>query len=185
MLNLDFAPFPVLTTTRLTLREPQIADADALFVLRSNPALMAFIPRPVAQTVADAAAVLEMMRDRQAHQEGLNWVLTRSDTAELVGTIGYVHIYPEAHRAEIGYMLRADCHGQGLMDEALQATLAYGFGPMRLHSIEAVIRPENTPSRRLVERNGFTQEGYFKENQFFDGRYLDSVVYSRLAPAEG
>ena len=50
-----------------------------------------------------------------------------------------------------------------------------------LHSIEAVVRPENTPSRKLVERHGFVQEGFFRENIFFNGRYLDSVVYSRVS----
>jgi ribosomal-protein-alanine N-acetyltransferase len=181
MLTLNFAPFPTLTTTRLTLREPRPDDLDALFIIRSNPALMEFIPRPIAKTPADAAAVLTLMRDRQARNEGINWAITRTGDDTLVGMIGYVNIYPDAHRAEIGYILRADCHGQGLMDEALQATVAYGFEAMHLHSIEAIIRPTNAPSRKLVERNGFVQEGLFRENCFFDGQYLDSVVYSRLA----
>lgn len=180
MLNLTFSPFPVLTTARLTLREPRLDDADALFTIRSNPALMKDIPRPIAKTPADAAAVLTLMHDNQARGEGLNWAITQTGDDELAGVIGYVNIYPDAHRAEIGYILRADCHGQGLMDEALAAAVAYGFAQMHLHSIEAIIRPENAPSRKLVERNGFVQEGFFKENGFFDGHYFDSVVYSQL-----
>ena len=180
MLTFKFAPFSALTTARLTLREPRPDDLDALFVIRSNPALMSFIPRPIAQTPADAAAVLTLMRDRQARNEGLNWAITRTGDDTLVGMIGYVYLYADAHRAEIGYILHADYHGQGLMDEALQATVAYGFEAMHLHSIEAIIRPDNAPSRKLVERNGFVQEGLFRENVFFNGQYLDSVVYSRL-----
>ncbi len=183
MLDLSFSPFPVLTTARLTLREPAPSDTAALFQLRSDPELMRFIPRPIAQTPADAAAVIQMMLDGKARAERLNWAITRTGDDQLLGVIGYVNIYPDAHRAEIGYLLRVDCHGQGLMAEALEATVAYGFTGMRLHSIEAMIAPENTPSRKLVERHGFVQEGVFKENRFFDGRYLDSVVYSRLAPA--
>ena len=181
MLDLSFTPFPVLTTARLTLRQPELTDTDAFFKLRSDPALMRFIPRPIAQSPADAAAVLQMMLDGQARAERLNWVMTRVGETELLGVIGYVNIYSDAHRAEIGYLLRADCHGQGLMAEALEATVAYGFTGMHLHSIEAVIDPANVPSRKLVEHHGFVQEGEFKENRFFNGRYLDSVVYSRLA----
>ncbi len=182
MLHLDFSLFPTLTTARLTLREPHPDDVNALFLIRSNPTLMQFIPRPLARTPADAAAVLTLIRDGQARTERINWVITRTGQSdELLGIIGYVNIYPDAHRAEIGYILRADCHGQGLMDEALQATVAYGFDVMRLHSIEAIIRPENAASRKLVARNGFVQEGLFKENCFFEGQYLDSAVYSRLA----
>ncbi len=181
MLTLNFAPFPTLTTARLTLREPRPTDADALFVIRSNPALMEFIPRPIAQTPADAAALLTLMRDGQVQNEKINWAICRVGDDTLIGMIGYVRIYPDAHRAEIGYILHADYHGQGLMDEALAATIAYGFGAMNLHSIEAIIRPENAASRKLIERNGFVQEGLFRENQFFNGQYRDSVVYSRLA----
>ena len=181
MLTFNFSPFPVLATARLTLREPRPADEDALFPLRADPALMQFIPRPIAQTPADAGAVIQLMRDGQARNESINWMMIRTADLELVGTIGYVRIHPEDHRAEIGYLLRADCHGQGLMDEALEATVAYGFTTMNLHSIEAVVRPENTPSRKLVERHGFVQEGFFRENIFFNGRYLDSVVYSRVS----
>ena len=183
MLDFTFSPFPVLTTPRLTLREPRPNDVDALFIIRSNPVLMDFIPRPLARTPADAAAVLTLMRDRQTRNEAINWAITRPEDDELIGMIGYVNIYRDAHRAEIGYILRADAHGQGLMDEALQASVAYGFEQLRLHSIEAIIRPENAASRKLVERNGFVLEALFKENCFFEGRYLDSVVYSRLAPA--
>ncbi len=182
MLNLLFTPFPVLTTARLILREPQPTDADALFRVRSNPALMEFIPRPVARTPADAATVLTMMSDGLARGEKINWAITRPADDELIGVIGYVNIYPEHHRAEIGYILRDDCHRQGLMSEALAAAVAYGFAEMKLHSIEAIIRPANTASRTLIERHGFVLEGAFKENCYFNGAYLDSLVYSKLAP---
>lgn len=181
MLDLSFTPFPVLTTARLTLRQPELTDTAAFFALRSDPALMRFIPRPLAQTPADAAAVIQLMLDGQARAERLNWAMTRTGSTDLLGVIGYVNIYPNDHRAEIGYLLRADCHGQGLMAEALEATVAYGFKAMHLHSIEAIIDPTNEPSRKLVDHHGFVQEGVFKENRFFGGRYLDSVVYSRLA----
>ena len=182
MLTFNFTPFPALTTARLTLREPRLDDADALFKIRSNPAVMNVIPRPVAQTSADAKTILQLMLDGLARHESINWALTRTADDELIGMIGYVRTNPEHHRAEIGYILRADCHGQGLMTEALDAAIAYGFAAMRLHSIVALIRADNAPSRKLVERHGFRQEGLFREDCFFDDRYFDSAVYARLAP---
>jgi [ribosomal protein S5]-alanine N-acetyltransferase len=180
MLTLNFSPFPVLTTARLTLRRPELTDTAAYFPLRADAAQMRFIPRPVAKTPEDAAAVIEMMHAREGQREGINWALTRTGEDELLGVIGYVNIYPEAHRAEVGYILHPSCHGQGLMDEALKAVVQYGFEQMRLHSIEAITDPANKSSRKILERNGFVQEGFFKENDFFDGKYLDTVVYSRL-----
>ena len=51
---------------------------------------------------------------------------------------------------------------------------------MKLHSIEAVTDPENYASWGLLEKNGFIREGHFKEDCFWQGKYLDSFVYSLL-----
>jgi ribosomal-protein-alanine N-acetyltransferase len=51
---------------------------------------------------------------------------------------------------------------------------------MNLHSIEANINPENIASRKLLEKTGFVREAYFKENYFFNGKFIDSEIYSLL-----
>jgi ribosomal-protein-alanine N-acetyltransferase len=38
------------------------------------------------------------------------------------------------------------------MNEALQAVINYGFGSIKLHSIEANINPDNQPSISLLEK---------------------------------
>ncbi|MGE5859464.1 MAG: GNAT family N-acetyltransferase, partial [Ignavibacteria bacterium] len=58
--------------------------------------------------------------------------------------------------------------------------LNYGFKVMNLHSIEANVNPDNKASIRLLERNNFTREAYFKENYFYNGKFLDSAIYSLL-----
>jgi ribosomal-protein-alanine N-acetyltransferase len=58
--------------------------------------------------------------------------------------------------------------------------LYYGFEFMKLHSVEANVNPDNTPSIKLLERNNFSREAYFKENYFYDGKFLDTVIYSLL-----
>jgi ribosomal-protein-alanine N-acetyltransferase len=67
------------------------------------------------------------------------------------------------------------------MHEALEIVLDYGFGKIKLHSVEANANPENAASIKLLERNGFIREGYFKENYFFNGKFSDSAIYSLLA----
>ncbi len=52
---------------------------------------------------------------------------------------------------------------------------------MNLHSIEANVNPGNTASIKLLEKNNFTREAYFKENYFYDGKFLDTAIYSLLA----
>jgi ribosomal-protein-alanine N-acetyltransferase len=68
------------------------------------------------------------------------------------------------------------------MHEALKAILDYGFQEMGLHSVEANVNPSNLASIRLLEKNHFIREAYFRENYFYDGRYIDSAIYSLLNP---
>jgi ribosomal-protein-alanine N-acetyltransferase len=68
------------------------------------------------------------------------------------------------------------------MREAVSEVIKYGFTVMRLHSIEANVNPDNKASIKLLEKNCFAREAYFKENYFYNGKFLDTVIYSLLAP---
>lgn len=182
MLHIAFTEFPVLQTERLVLRRIREADADELYRLRSHPEVMKYLDRPAAKDTDEMRAFIQRIADAFADDEGITWVITEKNDDRLIGTIGYWRLDKENHRAEIGYMLQADKHGKGLMPEALAAVLDYGFRGMKLHSVEANVNPHNEASIRLLERNGFVKEAHFKENYYYDGKFLDSVIYSLLTP---
>ena len=180
MLTISFTPFPNLETERLLLRRVVPADVKEIFALRSNPETMKYIPRPLLKTDEDALEHVAMIDSKIDTNEGINWAITLKDNPKLIGIIGHYRIKPEHFRAEIGYMLLPDYHGKGIISEAVKEALRYGFQVMKLHSIEAVIGPENKASAKVLEKNGFVKEAHFKENEYYDGRFWDSVVYSLL-----
>jgi ribosomal-protein-alanine N-acetyltransferase len=92
------------------------------------------------------------------------------------------NIEKENHRAEIGYALHPAHQGQGLMQEAMTKVLDYGFTQLKLHSVEANVNPDNLTSIKLLEKNNFVREGYFKESFYYNGKYLDAAIYSLLNP---
>lgn len=183
MLTFNFTPCPTLHTERLTLRPLTAADAPALFVLRADPQVMQYIPRPLHTSVADTEAFIEAVNEGMARQDLLNWGVALRSSDEVIGTIGFYRLQPENHRAEIGYLLHPAHQGQGLMQEALTAALAYGFDVLRLHSVEGVVDPQNEASIRVLRRAGFVPEGLFRENGFWNGQYFDSAHYGLLCPA--
>ncbi len=182
MLSVNFHPFPILQTERLVLRRITPADAADLFVLRTDGNVMRFIPRPLAETIADVLQLIQTIDDGTHRNETINWAIALQADNKLIGTIGFVRMSLASHRAEVGYLLHPQYQGKGIMQEALARIIQYGFHDMKLHSIEAVIDPKNTASAKLLERNNFVKEAYFKENCFFEGKFLDSVHYSLLAP---
>lgn len=180
MLTLNFSPFPTLLTQRLVLREITTNDAGDLFEMRSNPSLMRFIDRPVAQTLNDSLKLIELIINAQKNNEAITWGIALKGSPALIGTIGFWRIQKEHYRAEIGYLLHADYHGKGIMQEAMDTAIGYAFKTLHIHSIEANINPDNIASIKLAEKNGFVREAYFKENFYYNGVFKDTVIYSLL-----
>lgn len=176
------ATFPTLPTPRLLLRELTLDDAPALFEMRSDERAMRYIGRPWQKDISEAVDMIENIRRMFAAQEALTWGISMHGTPKLIGTIGFWKIDKANYRAEIGYMLHPDYWRKGLMSEAMQAVIAYGFGPLHFHSIEANTDPTNDATAGLLEKHGFVQEAYFRENFYFDGKFLDSRIYSLLKP---
>lgn len=169
---------PVLHTQRLVLRPVKQSDAAALYVLRSDPEQMKYIPRPLMQSIADAEKMLDDIVKGAETNTLLNWTITLKDDDACLGVFGFYRMFPEHFRAELGYMLHPSYQGKGLMKEALQSIIQFGFSELNLHTIEAVIDPENIASEKLLQSLGFKKEAHFKENICFEGRFMDSVHYT-------
>lgn len=180
MLNINFNPFHNLETERLLLRRVNNNDCKEVLALRSNPETMKYIPRPLLQNEEDALAHILMIETKIENNEGINWAITLQGDPKLIGVIGHYRIQPENYRAEIGYMILPEYNGKGIVTEAVKEVVKYGFDIMKLHSIEAVIDPDNLASANVLEKNGFIKEAHLKENEFYNGRFWDSVIYSLL-----
>lgn len=185
MLEFNFHPFPEIHTDRLLLRKFTPDDQENVFEIRSNPEVMRYIPRPIAVTIDDAIDHIEKILTMIDNNEGINWGIIEKSSRKLIGSIGIFNVKKENHRAEVGYVMNPRWHNKGLMNEALKAVLEFGFEHMKLHSIEAIIDPGNTASAKLLEKNQFRKEAYFKENCFFEGKFYDSVVYSKVNGIDG
>jgi ribosomal-protein-alanine N-acetyltransferase len=182
MLHPNFNSFPVIDTSRLLLSKTTIANAQALYLLRKNEDVMRYIDRPRPNSIEDIIALIEKMQGRLDTGDGIEWGLTHKEKNRYIGTISFHRIIHEDFRAEIGYLMDPAFHGQGLMQEAVQAVLNYGFHNMGLHSVEAHVAPENIASHKLLERCGFAKEAYFKQNHFWNGQFYDTVVYGLVTP---
>lgn len=182
MLSVRFTPFPVLVTDRLILRRITIDDANEIFFLRNDESVMKYIDRPRAKSLNDVAVWLDKVDANIANDDAVAWGVSLKGEQKLIATTSFHVLIKENYRAEIGYVMHPAYHGKGYMQEAVKAMISYGFNSMGLHSIEAQVNPENGASIKVLERAGFVREAYFKENYFWDGKFLDSAIYSLLAP---
>ncbi len=178
MLEVNFNPFPVLTTERLVLRKAKLEDAPEIFFFRSDPEMLKYIDRDPATSIEQAKDWLQMVIDNSDNNIGISWNITRKDDDTTIGNIALWRLIREHYRAEIGYVLHPAYQGKGIMGEAMKAVIDYAFNTMGLHSIEANTNPENKASQNTLMRNGFVQEAYFRENYYHDGKFTDSAIFS-------
>ena len=181
MLELNFQPFPVLSTGRLLFRELSAADADQVYKLRTDPACMKFLDKAPLKNKEEALALINKMQTGAQNNDNITWgIALKEAPATLIGTIGYWRIEKEHYRAEIGYMLLPEYFNKGYMTEAINRVNEYAFNEMNLHSIEANINPANAASEAILLKTGFVKEAYFRENYYYNGVFLDSAIFSLL-----
>ncbi len=108
--------------------------------------------------------------------------LVEKQLDSVIGSFSFHNWYPAHRRSEIGYAVTERAlMSKGYMREAIGPIIAFGFEAMGLNRIEAFIHPDNEPSRKLVMRAGFQQEGWLHEHYCKDGITGDSLVYGLLA----
>ena len=107
----------------------------------------------------------------------------------LVGHLNLGNIVRRAFSsAYVGYWVDARVAGRGIIPTALALAVDHAFGPGGLHRVEINIRPENGPSRRVVEKLGFREEAYHPRYMHIDGTWRDHLGYamtSEEVAAEG
>lgn len=178
------APFPVLTTARLVLREITLDDAGFWMRNFSDPDVVELTAyEPPKDLEAARGEITQFCTRPFEERTGIRWGIALRGSRDLIGTLGYhAWVREGAHRARMGYDLLREHRRKGIMTEAMRAALGYGFEVMGLHRIEVLTDPVNTASIRLAEGLGFHRDGVLRENTFFRGRFIDDVVFSLLEP---
>jgi ribosomal-protein-alanine N-acetyltransferase len=178
----DFTVMPRLETERLVLREIHSqTDLAALYALFADPYVARFTDTGPFESPAEAEEVMEWIDDIFAKHLGMRWALAlKTDEGEMIGTAGYNRWQRWNHSAEIGYDLKRDLWGRGLMVEALGAVLGFGFREMALNRVEADVTVGNEASVRVLEKLGFHQEGLSRQRGFWKGDYHDLLMFGLL-----
>lgn len=128
-------------------------------------------------------AAFERRLRRQAQEwrgdEAYNFLIFDSRADELVGGLGLTNVRRGvAQTAMMGYWVGERHARRGYVGEAAALLLDFAFGNLRLHRIEAACLPSNTPSRGLLKKLGFSEEGYARSYLCIDGAWCDHILYA-------
>jgi ribosomal-protein-alanine N-acetyltransferase len=177
--------FPAIPGAGVTLRVPQSGDHAEWAALReaSRSFLTPWEPTWPADDLTRGAFRRRLKRyaDDQRSDLAYAFLIFRSDDNALIGGLTLANIRRGVAQAgSIGYWIGAPFARKGYMTEAVRALIPFCFRSLRLHRVEAACIPANSASIRLLERTGFTREGYARGYLCIDGAWQDHLLYAQL-----
>jgi [ribosomal protein S5]-alanine N-acetyltransferase len=112
---------------------------------------------------------------------GYAFHIFRRGDHRLVGGITLSHVRRGvAQTGTLGYWVGLAFARQGFMTEAIEAVSDFAFDRLKLHRLEAACLPTNEPSRRVLQKTGFQQEGYARAYLRINGRWHDHLLFGLL-----
>jgi ribosomal-protein-alanine N-acetyltransferase len=174
-----------LESARVVLRAPRATDIPELrsVLVRNADHLRPFSPSPPPGT--NPVGLTELGRSIGRHRRdwkagnGYVFVTTLRPRENIIGRVALTSVTRGPFQsAQLGYWIDAEQVGNGLMSEAVDLVLAFAFQTLALHRVQAAVMPRNAPSRRILEKRHFREEGYAARYLRIAGRWEDHLLYA-------
>lgn len=169
-----------LRTSRLLLRAPRSADAQALLEIHADEQAMKYSNAAPWRSIDQAHGLISQSINWRESGRHVCFGIERIDSNRLLGTCTLFDIDRTNLRAEVGFILGPFAWRQGFMAEALAAVLVHAFEGLGMNRIEADTDPRNLPAIQLLKKTGFKMEGLLRERWITDGRKSDAAFFGLL-----
>lgn len=148
----------ILETERTIIETIKLSDASFFAELVNTPDWLRFIGDRQVRNTADAEKFLQNGLLKSFDENGWGYYLIRTKSGEPIGTSGFMK-KPYLEHEDFGFGILPKFYGQGYASEACGAILKFGIEQIGLQIIDAATNPENTRSKKLLERFGFILQG--------------------------
>lgn len=167
-----------LETERLIMRAWSMDDAKALYEYAKHPDVGPPAGWKPHQDIEESRRVLkEILLPVEA------WAVVYKKTGEVIGNIALEpdRIRPDILSKELGYGLKREWWGKGIIAEASKEVIRYGFEDLKLEVISVHTSETNKRSQGVIKKCGFKYEGLLRNTyRIYTGEKRNSLVFSLL-----
>lgn len=112
----------------------------------------------------------------------VNFQIVHPDKQELLGICGFKSVNSSNKSAELFFDLHnnLDHQNQGYLEEALKATLEFGFKELKLNRIQCTLETSNVAEIQLLYKLKFKSEGILREYMYQNEKPINCIVNSIL-----
>ncbi|KKL18150.1 hypothetical protein LCGC14_2478400 [marine sediment metagenome] len=168
-----------IETKRLILRKPTSDDIDDIFEYAKEEDVAKFTRFKAHKSLQDTKMFLQIVKQKHQNKTALTLILELKENKKIIGSISFENISQDDERAEIGFALSKEYWSQGLMTEAIQKLLEFGFKKIKFNRLEAFSNIENFRSSNLL-KSFMQKEGVLKERDKVKDRFCSFNIYSIL-----
>ncbi len=181
-LNLSEAMKPFLRIDdhlTLHLARPEFAEPVFKIVDEQRDYLREWLPWvDTTQSVEDINLFIqESMRSNSNGQQLTTYIMNGEEVA---GALGIVNLDRDHKKCELGYWLREDMQGEGIMTKACATLIDYIFRSKDIHRIEITVAVGNDKSCAVPLRLGFKTEGIHREAALMYDYFVDIEIFAIL-----
>lgn len=173
--KLSFSPFPLLDTKRLSLQQISVSDAEDMLAIRSNPDVNRYLSRNKQPTWDETITYIQNNNAGIAENKWIMWGIRLKSGSGIIGTVCLWNFSEDFSTAELGYELLPDFQGKGIMREAVNCVLSFGFETLKLETITALTNIKNEASHKLLQIFKFSPQDSVKEEVLY---YLKSNAFT-------
>lgn len=168
-------------TERLILREFVAEDWRRVMAYQADPRYQRYYPE-MESTPERAREFVGVFLEQQKETPRSKFQLAVCLKAGggLIGNCGVRMDRADAHQADLGYEIDPEHWGRGYASEAARRMAGFAFDELRLHRLWSWCIAENAASAHVLEKLGMRLEGRQRENDYFQGRYWDTLLYGML-----
>lgn len=160
----------------LALVQPSFAKDFLAIIEEQREELSAFLTWPA--KAHDEAFFLKYIGDvLHSYADGTAMVCSIIYEGKVVGNIGLNTINHELKKANLGYWISQHYRGRGLITRCTSEFIKIAFEELGLSKVEIKAAINNTASRAVPERLGFTLEGIITQAENVNGKLYDHAVY--------
>ena len=170
---------PVLTGSKLTLRELRLSDAPSLLANLATEEVERFISPPPTTVAGFERFIQWTHRMRQAGQYVCFGIVPDGET-HAVGIFQVRQLEPSFQTAEWGFALGHTYWGTGLYAEGARMVVDFAFGTIDVHRLEARAAVQNGRGNGALAKVGAVREGTLRRSFQRNGQYLDQALWSIL-----
>lgn len=168
---------PVLTGHGVTLRELRLSDAATLCEMLSTEEVARFISPPPTTPEGFERFIAWTHRERAAGRYVCFGVVP-DGCEHAIGIVQVRTLGGGFDIAEWGFAIGSAFWGTGVFPAAAGEVLAFAFGELGIHRLEARCAVPNGRGNGVMQKLGATREGVLRKSFLREGIYYDQVLWS-------